>query len=127
MPAVPFLISAGGAWAGNALANRSANSAQQKASQRSPEELQFLLSQSGLMDTLKQQGSSLFANAMPGIRSTLNYYQTLLNGDRAARTAAVANEAEQVGQAYQGADQGVKQNLRGGERDQALEIGRAHV
>jgi hypothetical protein len=57
---------------------------------------------------------------MPGIRSTLDYYQTLLNGDRAARMNAVSGEAQDTAAAYQGAGNNINQNLRGGEREQAL-------
>lgn len=120
MPAVPALITAGASVGSSLYASHAANSAAKNAAKRTPEELALIRSQTGLADQQRKQGASLFANAMPGINQSLNYYRTLLSGDRAAQTAAVAPEAETIGQAYSGADRAVRRGLTGGERDQAL-------
>lgn len=120
IPLIASGISAGGSLGAAYMGSRAANSAQKNAAQRSPEELALIKSQTGLADQQRRQGSALFAGAMPGINKSLDYYKTLLSGDRAAQTAAVAPEAETIGQAYSGADKAVRRQLVGGERDQAL-------
>jgi hypothetical protein len=120
MPAIPALITAGGYLGGQFMANKAASSAQKNAMQRTPEELGLIRSQTATSDALRKQGGELFQTAMPGVQSSLNYYQTLLNGNRQARTNAVAPEAGDQAQAFQGSEGAIKRNLTGGERDQAL-------
>lgn len=119
MPAVPALIMAGGSIVSSIASKKAASSASKQAAQRSPEELAFMNSQTQLGDQMRQQGGQLFGTAMPQLRSTIDYYRTLLDGSRAARMNAVSGEAQDVGEAYQGADAAADKNLRGGERDQA--------
>lgn len=118
MPAgmIPALIM-GGASIGSSLIGRSAaNSAARAASQRSPEEIAALNAQTGLARQQTAQGSQLFGAAMPAISNTLRYYQTLLGGSRGARVAATSGEAEDIGNAYSGADAALRRsNVRGGE------------
>jgi len=113
MPAVGPLIMAGGMLGSTAIGSLAANSAAKAAAQRTPEE-------QGLFEQSRRQGLQMFGAAMPRISSTLDYYQTLLSGDRQARLAAAAPEAEDVSSAYQGADAAVRRQLTGGERQQAL-------
>ena len=120
MPAIPALITAGGYIGGQLLANKSAKDAQRAAMQRTPEELALIRSQTATSDALRKQGGELFKTAMPGVQSSLNYYQTLLNGNRAARTNAVAPEMGDTAQEFAGSEDAIKRNLRGGERDEAL-------
>jgi hypothetical protein len=120
MPAIPALITAGSYLGGQFMANRAAKSAQQAAMQRTPEELGLIRSQTATSDALRKQGGEMFKTAMPGVQSSLNYYQTLLNGNRAARTNAVAPEMGDQAQAFSGSEGAIKRNLTGGERDQAL-------
>lgn len=120
MPAVPALIMAGGAIGSAYVGSRAANSARKQAGQRSPEELALMNSQRGLADQQARQGRELFGSSMPGVRSTLDYYGTLLSGNRGAQQQMVAPEAEGISDAYRGADRAVSNRLVGGERDQAL-------
>lgn len=121
MPAVPAIIMGGAALGSSLIGKKASDNAANAASKRSPEELALMKSQTGLANQQAEQGSSLFRTAMPGIQSTLKYYQTLANGGRAARMGAVANEAEDVAGAYTGADNALlRSNLRGGERDAQL-------
>lgn len=120
MPAVPALIMAGASAAGTYGAGKIGKSAQKNAMQRTPEELALITSQKGLADQMGQQGRQLFSAGVPAVRSTLDYYQSLLSGDRQARMNAVSGEAQDTAEAYSGADRAVSQRLRGGERDQAL-------
>lgn len=120
MPAVPALIMAGTTIGSSLLSSKIAGSAASQASQRSPEELAYMNSQTDLANQMRGQGQQAFGSAMPAIRSTLDYYQSLLNGDRQARMNAVSGEAQDTTAAYQGGANNIKRNLRGGERDQAL-------
>jgi hypothetical protein len=117
MPAVPALIGVAGSLGSAWLGSRAAKSAMQ----RSPEELDALTANTALARQSATQGSQLFSRSMPAVGNALNYYQTLLSGNRAARTAAMAPEAESVANAYEGANQAINRGyVRGGVRDTAL-------
>lgn len=120
MPAVPALIMAGGSAIGSIAANKARKSATQQAAQRSPEEQALFAKQGQLADQSLAQGQQAFGTGMGQLRSTIDYYRTLLDGSRAARMNAVSGETQDVAQAYQGADVAAGKNLRGGERDQAM-------
>lgn len=117
MPAIPALIMAGGALGSAYMSSRAAS----EASRRSPEERQAMSSSQRLSDLTASQGQQLFGAAMPAVQRTLGYYGTLLNGNRAARNAAVAPEAQSVANAYEGANRAIGRSyVRGGGRDYAL-------
>lgn len=120
MPAVPALIAAGGSLGAGYMGMRAANSTARTMGQRSPEELALMRQQTSFSKGMQRQGQELFATAMPGVRQTLDYYGTLLSGNRGAQMAAVAPEAESIADVYKGADRDVASRLVGGERDQAL-------
>lgn len=116
MPAVPAIIMGGSAIGSALLGKKASNDAAEAASKRSPEELALMKSQTGLADQQTRQGSQLFGAAMPGISSTLRYYQSLLSGGRGARVAATSSEAGDVASAYEGANASLaRSNVRGGE------------
>lgn len=75
--------------------------------------------QGQLAGQMRRQGGQLFATGMPQVQSTIDYYRTLMDGSRAARMNAVSGEAQDVAQAYAGADAAADRNLQGGEREQA--------
>lgn len=117
MPAVPALVMAGGAIGGSLLGNKTAKDV----AAGTPQQQALMTSQTKLADQTASQGQQEFSTAMPAIKNTLGYYQTLLNGNRSARMAAISPEAQDTGAAYGGADTAIKSGpLRGGERDQAL-------
>lgn len=117
MPAVPALIMAGGAIGSAYLSKKAAD----KAQELSPAEQQAQRSSQQLSDLTAGQGRQMFNTAMPAVSNTLRYYQTLLSGNKSARYAATAPEAESVAGAYQGANEAIGRSyLRGGERDQAI-------
>ena len=117
MPAIPAIIGVGGALGSSYLGSQAAKAAMQ----RSPEEIDALTANTALARQAATQGSQLFGRAMPAVGNALNYYQTLLSGNRAARTAAMAPEAESVASAYEGANQAINRGyVRGGVRDTAL-------
>lgn len=120
MPAVPALIMAGGSVVGSIAAGKARKSAQKQAMQRSPEEQALMDKQGGLQDQATAQGKQTFSGGMGQLRSTIDYYRSLLNGDRATRMNAVSGEAQDTADAYQGADVAANKTLRGGERDQAV-------
>jgi len=111
---------AGGSIASSVVAGKARKSAMKDAMVRSPEEQGYLQSQTQLGDQMRQQGQQAFQTAMPQVRSTIDYYRTLLDGSRAARMNAVSGEAQDTAEAFQGADAAANKNLRGGERDQAV-------
>lgn len=117
MPAVPALVMAGGAIGGSLLGNKTAKDV----AAGTPQQQALMASQTKLADQTADQGRQEFSTAMPAIKNTLNYYGTLLNGNRGARMAAISPEAQDTGAAYGGAETAIKGGpLRGGERDQAL-------
>lgn len=114
MPAVPALIMGGSALVSSVIGSKSASDTSDKLSKRTPEELALMKSQTGLADQQRQQGADLFGKAMPAVNSTLNYYKTLLSGNRSARMTAAAPEAQDVAHAYEGADLALERSGVGG-------------
>jgi hypothetical protein len=97
-----------------------------KGSQRSGAEKQALAGQQAAGSQLLGQGQQLFGAGMPAMRSSLNYYQTLLSGNRAAMSQAVAGPTAQLTDLYRGAERNLEhKGVRGGARDLATaELGR---
>lgn len=117
MPAVPAAIMAGSAIYGAYQSRKAAH----EAMQLSPVEQQAQSNSQRLATLTAGQGRQMFDRAMPAVGNTLNYYQTLLNGSKAARYAATSPEAESTSSAYEGANQAIGRSyIRGGQKDQAL-------
>lgn len=110
---------AGGTIFGSIAAGRARKKAAEEAAKRSPEEQAQYNKQQGLQDQATRQGQQTYAAGMGPLKSTIDYYRTLLDGSRAARMDAVSGEAQDTSQAFAGADAAADRNLRGGERDQA--------
>ena len=61
-------------------------------------------------------GKSLFNMGMPATQNAINYYSTILRGNRAAMQQATAGSAAQLTDVYRGAQRGLeRQGVRGGE------------
>lgn len=121
MPAIPAIISGGAAIGASLIGSKMGKSAADAAMQRTPAEQGAFDANTKLAGGQVQQSNQMFATAMPAVRNSLNYYQTLLGGNRAARMGAVAPEAESVSGAYRGAETALKRNyVQGGQRDMAL-------
>jgi|SRR5215510_7207356 len=119
-PAIPLLKMAiphvAGAVAGGLLGKRS----QQQAMQRTPEEQQALAGAQGVAGTLGGVGTSLIGQARPYLTQPANYYQSLLSGNRAAMTQAVAPSIAQTTDVYRGAERDLDRlGVRGAARDVA--------
>jgi hypothetical protein len=95
-------------------------------SKRSGAEKSALAGQQGIASQLQGQGQQLYGAGMPAMRSALNYYSTLLQGNRAAMSQAVAGPTAQLTDMYRGAERNLdRQGIRGGGRDLAqAELGR---
>ena len=75
----------------------------------------------GTFGDVRRQGQSLFQQGMPATQNAINYYGTLLRGNRAAMQQATAGSAAQLTDTYRGAEAGLKRSgVRGGERATAL-------
>jgi hypothetical protein len=75
----------------------------------------------GTFGDVRRQGRGLFEQGMPATQNALNYYSTLLRGNRAAMQLATAGPRAQLTDTYRGAEQGLKRmGVRGGERQTAL-------
>jgi hypothetical protein len=85
-----------------------------------------MATQGAASQQLLGQGQSLMGAGMPAMKSALNYYQTLLQGNRAAMAQAVAGPTAQLTDMYRGAERNLdRQGVRGGSRDLAVaELGR---
>ncbi len=113
--AIPAVIGAAGS-IGSALIG----------SRRSGAEKQALAGQQASASQLMSQGQSLFGAGMPAMRSALSYYDTLLNGNRAAQAQAIAAPTANITDMYRGAERNLERTgVRGGVKDLAMaELGR---
>lgn len=121
-PAIPW-IAKGGALLGGALFGRHAQNAAQE---RSPEEQAALGGATSAAGALGQQGANLTAAGMPAVNGASTYWQTLLNGNRAAMRGAVAGPTAAITDQYRGAQRGLERSgVQGGVKDLAkAEMGR---
>lgn len=112
----------GGLALGSGIAGHyAAKSAAAGAMQRSPEEQAALARSTALAGPAGQLGQQYSNLALPRVGQALNYYGTLLGGNRAAIRQAVSPELQDIGEAYKGsANQIGRSYLAGGQRDQAL-------
>jgi hypothetical protein len=122
MPVVPF-IPAAASLIGGIIGGKKATSSAMK---RSPEELRALAGAQGAAGTLMGQSEKLMGAGLPYLRQAGGYYSTLLGGNRAAMTQAVAGPRAALTDVYRGAERNLERsNVRGAARDVAqAELGR---
>jgi hypothetical protein len=109
----PIATGAGGVV--GAIASRKA---QQDAMVRSPEEAANLAGAGGAAGGAGSAATSLMTGAKPYLKNAGSYYQTLLNGNRAAMAQATAAPRAQLQEAYRGAATGLAQSgIRGAAKD----------
>src|SRR5215831_4078086 len=114
-PAIPWIASGIGSWLGGRKATSSAM-------QRSPEEQQALNSAQSTGQQLLQQGQRFSQLGLPAIQSGMNYWDTLLRGNRAMMSQATAGARGSITDTYRGAMNSLEHsNVRGAARDQATE------
>jgi len=122
-PAMPWIVK-GASLLGGFLGGRKAQSS---AMQRSPEEAAALTGAQGAAGNLSNVGASALAggtNLLQTGQSTVaaptSYYQTLLRGNRAAQSQAVAAPRAAISDIYSGAQRSLEQSgVRGAARDVA--------
>lgn len=122
MPALPWLAKGAGLL-GGALFGRKQ---QQGAQQRSPEEQLSLRGAQGAAGNLAQTGAALTQTGQQTQAPATNYYSTLLRGNRAQQSQAVAAPTAAITDIYQGAERNLERTgVRGAARDVATaELGR---
>lgn len=98
-------------------------------SRRSGAEKSALAGQQQTAGALNTMGSSLFKAGMPATNSALSYYNTLLQGNRAAQAQAIAAPTANITDMYRGAERNLDhKGIRGGGKDLAMaELGRSRV
>lgn len=98
-------------------------------SRKSKEEKGALRGQQQAQGALMGQGNTLMQMGLPATRSALGYYDTLLQGNRAQMSQAVAAPTAQITDLYRGAERNLDhKGIRGGGRDLAMaELGRGRV
>ena len=99
------------------------------ASRKSKAEKGALAGQQTAQGNLLGQGNTLMQMGLPATRSALGYYDTLLQGNRAAQSQAIAAPTAQITDLYRGAERNLDhKGIRGGGRDLAMaELGRGRV
>ena len=125
MPVVPFipLIAQGVGLVGGAIAGKKA---QKAAQQRSPEEQVGLQGAQQAAGALGTTGQSMLSEGRPWVQQPANYFQSLLSGDRAKMSQAIAAPTAQITQQARGEERGLERSgVRGAARDvAAADIGR---
>lgn len=87
----------------------------------SPAQLDYLKQITQLANFLQGEGGNLYGTSMPAFSQAIGYYQNLLGaGGKAGLQQAIAPQQEMVGEQARGAESNIRNNLRGGSRDQAL-------
>jgi hypothetical protein len=116
LPALPAIIGAGGAIGGALL---SGPSKQQKQTLTGQQQLDQQLTENAKQGSqLATQFSSM---ATPALNNAMNYWSTLLNGDRTAMSSVLGPEVSQIGQGIANATNTTSQFApRGGARTTAL-------
>ena len=111
------LIAQGGGLVGGMIAGQQATKMAQK---RSPEEMAALQGAQGSASQLGRVGGQLTQQGQDYQRAPGQYFQTLLSGNRAAMSQAVAGPTAQITGNYRGAERNLnQQGIRGASRDQA--------
>jgi hypothetical protein len=107
--AVPWIIMGGTSLVSAWLSNR-----------KTKEEKSAQTAQAASLSQLASQGKQNFNAGFPAMQSSLSYYQTLLNGNRAAQQQAIAAPVAQLTDTFRGAERGLDRSMvRGGVRDMA--------
>ncbi|HEX5579104.1 MAG TPA: hypothetical protein VFY43_05500 [Candidatus Limnocylindria bacterium] len=113
----PVLTQAGGVAAG-AIAGKIATGMAQK---RSPEEQAALTGAQGAAGNLGQYGNEAWRSGRETLQAPGQYFKTLLSGNRAAMSQAIAGPAAQLTGNYRGAARALdQQGVRGAARDVAV-------
>ena len=116
MPVVPLVIMAGGAIISH-YANKSAAAA---AAKRSPEENTALSGAQTGAAKLQGSGAASIDTGVETQKPATNYYDTLLHGNRAEMSGAVAAPTAKITDVYAGAQRGLDQaGVRGAQKDVA--------
>lgn len=128
MPVVPFIpaiAQVGGAAIGGLMSKR----AQQGAMKRSPEEAAALAGGQGAAGMAQGGAKALLSQGMANQQGPANYFSSLLRGNRAQMTQAVAPSIAQATDVFRGAERGYdRAGLRGAARDVATaDLGRARA
>jgi hypothetical protein len=90
-------------------------------SRKSKQEKSAQSAQAASLTQLARQGQQNFNAGFPAMNSALNYYQTLLSGNRAAQSQALAAPMAGITDTFRGAEQGLeRQGVRGGVKDMAV-------
>lgn len=123
MPAAIPLIIQGASMVGGAIASRRA---QKKAQERSPEENIDVQGAQGAAGNLQQAGAALTQTGQETQQPATNYFSTLLRGNRAQQSQAVAAPTAAVQDIYRGAERNIDRGgMRGAQADVAKgELGR---
>jgi len=112
------LIAQGAGVAVGGLAGKAATAMAQK---RSPEELAALQGAQGVAGQARQAGGQLLQQGQQYLQQPGQYFQTLLSGNRAAMSQAVAAPTAQITGTYRGAQRALDQaGIRGAARDVAV-------
>jgi hypothetical protein len=108
-------------WGGGALiSGLMSKRAQDAAKQYSPEELAAIANSNRIAQQASDLAASAVGESKPWLRQAGNYYSTLLSGNRAAQSQAVAPGYAAATDVYRGAQRNLdQQGIRGAARDVA--------
>jgi hypothetical protein len=107
----------GGGLLGGMLAGKQAT---KSAMQRTPEEQRALAGAYGIGDQASRMAQAAYGESRPYMRQAGGYYSTLLGGNRAAMSQALAGPTAQITDYYRGAGRNLRQSgIRGAARDVA--------
>lgn len=125
MPVIPLAVMAGGA----ILSHYAAKKATADAQKRSPEELTSLNAAQGGAGVLSTQGAESLQTGKETQAPATSYFDTLLRGNRAQQSQAVAAPSAAITDVYRGAERNLEHSgVRGAERDVAsAELGRGRA
>jgi hypothetical protein len=113
---LPLALQGAGSIVGGIVSKK----AQDAAAQRSPEEQAALAGEQSAATTLGTSGQSLIGQGRDTLAGPINYYRTLLNGNRAAMANATAAPRTQIQEGIRGAQANIQRlGLRGAARDVA--------
>lgn len=129
MPAIPFILPVAKTAAPFVVGGLMSKKSQGDALKRSPEEAAAVAGGQGAAGMAMSGGKSLMQSGQAAQAGPMNYYQTLLRGNRAAMTQAVAPSIAQATDVFRGAERGYdRAGLRGAARDVATaDLGRARA
>lgn len=125
VPFIPLIVSGVSAVAGHYAAKK----AQAAALKRSPEEAAALTGAQGVAGELKTRGTGQLDLGAATEKPATSYFDTLLHGNRAAQSQAVAAPTAGVQDVYRGAERNLEQQgVRGAQKQVAsAELGRGRA